>query len=105
MPQPAVLALLPPCKQPDEEKDILPTTASLPTQTLEDARLAECVERALCATGYGALRGVVISVRARVVMLLGRVPSYHLKQLAQATALAIPGTQQIHNGLNVIPPN
>ena len=105
MSQPAVLTLLSSCKQPDEEKDILPTSAPLATQNLEDARLAERVARALRATGYGALRGVVISVSARVVMLLGRVPSYYLKQIAQATALAVPGAHQIHNGLEVVRPS
>ena len=35
----------------------------------------------------------------------GRVSSYYLKQLAQATALAVPGAHQIRNDLNVIPPD
>lgn len=105
MRKPAVLTLLPPCKQPDEEKDILPTNAPLALQNLEDACLAERVKRALRATGYGALRGVVISVSGRVVLLLGRVPSYHLKQIAQATARAVPGAHQIHNGLEVVRPS
>ena len=80
-------------------------TASFMKQSREDRRLAERVERALRATGYGSLRAVVVSVSARVVILLGRVPSYYLKQIAQATALTVPGAHQIHNGLDVIPPN
>ena len=105
MAQSATLSILPPLEQPDEEKDALQMTASFMKQSLEDRRLAERVERALRATGYGALRGVEVSVNARVVVLLGRVPSYYLKQIAQATALAIPGTHQLHNDLDVIPPN
>ena len=41
---------------PDEEKDALQATAPLHTRRLEDHRLADRVERALHATGYGALR-------------------------------------------------
>lgn len=104
MPKPAVLTLLPPGTQPDEKKDILLTSAPLATQNLDDARLAERVECALCATGYGALRAVAVSVSDRVVMLLGQVPSYHLKQIAQVTVLAVPGAHQIHNGLVVVRP-
>lgn len=74
-------------------------------QCLEDQRLAERVENALRTTGYGALHTVRVSVHARVIILEGRVSSYYLKQIAQATALAIPGAHQIRNGLDVVRPN
>jgi len=95
-------APLPPREHSAREKSAPQAAATLLTQSLEDLRLAERVEYALRATGYGALRGVEVSVNARVVMLLGRVPSYYLKQIAQATALAVPGAHQVHNGLDVI---
>ena len=104
MPQSAILPILPTCKQSNEEKDALQTTAPLVTPSLEDLLLAERVERALRATGYGPLRAVVVSVSARVVILLGGVPSYNLKQIAQATALAVPGAHQVQTDLDVIPP-
>jgi osmotically-inducible protein OsmY len=50
------------------------------------------------------LRAVEVSVKTRAVILRGRVPSYYLKQIAQETALAVPGTHQIHNDLDVMPP-
>jgi len=84
--------------------DALQTTFSPGAQSLENFRLAERIECALRATGYGSLRGVTVSVSARVVILLGQVPSYYLKQLAQATVLAVPGAYQIHNGLDVARP-
>ena len=74
-------------------------------QSLELLLLAERIKRALRATGYGALRDVEVVVNARIVRLVGRVPNYYLKQLAQVTALAIPGTHQFCNDLNVIPPS
>ena len=84
-------ATLPTREHPTEEIHAPQGTDRLQTQSLEDHRLAERVERALRATGYGAMRAVRVSVNARVVLLGGRVPSYYLKQLAQATALTVPG--------------
>jgi osmotically-inducible protein OsmY len=66
-----------------------------------EVKLAERVERALCATGYGPLRGIEVTVQARLVILGGRVPSYHLKQVAQTTALAVPGADRVRNDLDV----
>jgi len=103
MPQSAGLPILPTCKSADA--DSLRTAASLLTQSLEDLHLAERIKRALQATGYGALRAIDVSVNARIVHITGRVPSYYLKQIAQATALAVPGTHNIDNDLDVMSPN
>jgi len=89
----------------NEERDALQATAPLLTQSQEDHGLAERIERALRATGYGALRTVRVSVNAGVVLLGGRVSSYYLKQVAQATALAVAGAHQIRNGLDVVQPH
>jgi osmotically-inducible protein OsmY len=75
--------------------------ALLLRQRQEDLCLAERVERALRATGYGALRGIAVTAHARFVILGGRVPSYYLKQVAQATALAVPGARHVRNDLDV----
>lgn len=88
-------------KQAPHEKHAPEATALLLTQGLEDQHLAERVERALRAGGHRALHAVRVSVRTRVVFLDGRVCSYYLKQLAQETALAVPGAHQICNDLNV----
>jgi osmotically-inducible protein OsmY len=105
MAQPATFLILTTRKYPDEENDALQTTASPRTQSLEDRCLAERIERALHAKGYSVLRGIEVSVNARIVRLVGRVPSYYMKQIAQVTALATPGMHQIHNDLDVIPGN
>jgi osmotically-inducible protein OsmY len=76
-------------------------TALLLRQSHEDFCLAERVERALCATGYGPLREVEVTVHARLVILGGRVPSYYLKQVAQAAALTVPGARHLRNDLDV----
>ena len=98
-------ATLPTRQYLTEEKHAPQATTAPLTQSLEDHRMAERVERALCATGYGALRTVRVAVNARVVILGGRVSSHYLNQLAQATALAVPEAHQIRNDLDVVQPN
>jgi len=105
MAQPTALLILPTRQPTGEETDAAQATARLLTESLEDLRLAERVERALRATGYMPLRDTEVTVHARLVNLAGRVPSYHLKQVAQATALAVPGALQVRNGLEVGRPN
>ena len=104
MVQSATALMRPTNERSVEEKDALELTARLHTQSLEDHRLAERIENALRATGYGALSKVRVSVSAGVVVLRGRVSSYYLKQIVQATALAAPGAQQICNGVDVVRP-
>ncbi len=89
-----------------EENEVdLDKTAQLTTEILAGLRLVERIERALHATGYGVLRDIEVFVNARIVRLVGRVPSYHMKQVAQVIVLATPGTHQIQNDLDVIPAN
>ncbi len=101
MTRPAALLILP-TRDPTGEKTVaVPAAAQLLEQGLEDLVLAERVWRALCATGYGPLRGIEVTAQARLVSLAGRIPSYYLKQLAQTTALAVPGVQEVRNDLEV----
>jgi osmotically-inducible protein OsmY len=97
----AALLILPSPTQSSKEANADQTAAPLLAQSLEDLHLAERVERALHATGQGALRGVDVTAHARNVVLSGRVPTYYLKQIAQATALAVPGVHQVRNDLEV----
>ena len=101
MAQPTALLVLPAREPTAEETDAVQATARLVAQGMQDLRLAERVQRALCATGHMPLRGIEVTVQARLVILAGRVPSYHLKQVALATALAVPGAQQVRNALEV----
>jgi osmotically-inducible protein OsmY len=94
--------LILPTAGPTGEKETLQETARLLSQRQEDLRLAERVERTLRATGYGPLRCIEVAVRARLVILTGRVPSYYLKQIAQTVALAVPGTHHVRNDLEVV---
>ena len=66
-----------------------------------DRALVEAVERALCAAGYPALRGVQIEFERGIVVLWGRVPNYHQKQLAQSTVQRVEGVRGIANGIEI----
>jgi osmotically-inducible protein OsmY len=100
MAQSGALLILPSREATNHQTDSV-QAALLLMQSLEDLRLAERVDRALRATGYGPLRDIEVTVHERLVILAGHVPSYHLTQLAQATAQAVPGVHQVCNELEV----
>lgn len=66
--------------------------------------LSANVERGLRATGYSALRSVDVIVISGVVVLQGRVPSYHMKQVAQAIVMTVAGVRDVYNELDVANP-
>lgn len=68
---------------------------------IEDQQLAECVQRALCGSGYSGLRAVTATSCDRAITLLGEVPSYFMKQMAQEVARAVSGHRSIVNHLIV----
>jgi len=59
----------------------------------------------LRATGYLPLRDLEIFAAEGFVTLRGRVPSYYLKQVAQAAVLALPGVDAVRNELDVFSSN
>src|SRR5262249_18007729 len=81
-----------------------PIAAMFPTNGNGDLFLAESVARALRATGFTPLRQVAVSARHGAVTLIGRVPSFFMKQLAQATARGAAGVVGVRNNLDVAPP-
>jgi len=68
----------------------------------EAQALTFAVELALRATGYPALRNLGIVVRDGVVSLCGRVPSYHMVQMAIAAAICIAGVRELRIELDVL---
>jgi osmotically-inducible protein OsmY len=104
MSRPAALVVLPCQEHGDEANDASAAAVFLVAQSLEDLRLAERVARSLRATGYPPLRAVAVTVRGRLAILQGRVPSYYMKQVAQAAALDVPGVRELRNDLEVTRP-
>jgi len=93
---------MPPSRKESDEARMEATAVHV-AEILEDLRVAERVERGLRATGQMALRVVQVSVCRRVVILRGQVPSYYLKQAAQAAALGVLGIEELRNDLEVVP--
>jgi hypothetical protein len=65
-------------------------------------RLCDQIIQVLRATGYLPLRDLDVVAAGGIVILRGRVSSYYLKQLAQATVLALPGVDEVRNELDVV---
>lgn len=59
------------------------------------------VQHALNGTGQAPLRQVRLTSDNGRVVLNGSVPTYYLKQLAQATAMSIEGVRSLENNLAV----
>jgi hypothetical protein len=98
------LSVLPPEDQIQAGKDAPAETTWQSAECLCGLRLAERVERAVRATGYPSLRTIEVAACERLVILRGRVPSYYMKQMAQATAVAVPGVCEVRNDLDVVAP-
>jgi len=64
------------------------------------AELAECRLR---RSAYPALRHISCAFGAGVLTLRGRLPSYYLKQVAQAVVAAIGEVMRIDNQIAVVP--
>lgn len=60
-------------------------------------QLQERVVEALASLGYPSLAAVDCEVTSNRVVLSGRLPSYHLKQMAQVAALRVAGAGQVDN--------
>lgn len=58
----------------------------------------------LAATGYADLQNVHCVIQESRMILMGTVPSFYLKQVAQTVASKIDGVGQIENRLEVCRP-
>jgi osmotically-inducible protein OsmY len=77
------------------------TEGTTPSDVPEPFPLLDAVRSALNKTAHGWLQRVVVLVEGSVVVLQGKVPSFYLKQMAQATVMAVPGVEVLRNELQV----
>jgi osmotically-inducible protein OsmY len=71
---------------------------------MADDQILDEAHRALSSTGYGQLRNLHVYCDHGRVTLQGRVPSYYLKQVAQAAIQSLPAVCDIDNDLQVMSP-
>lgn len=82
---------------------LLPTPAPTrsPATPDEASGLHDLVATAMLCSGYASLLFVDIEVEQGRVILRGRVPTYHLKQVAQSLIKRLPGVSRVDNRLLV----
>lgn len=76
-------------------------------QPIRDSRQLSVADRAevqLRRKGYPALHAISCRCANGVVTLHGHVPTYYLKQMAQATVAAVEGVEEIVNDIKVMEP-
>jgi osmotically-inducible protein OsmY len=66
--------------------------------------IAEIAEATLRRSAYIELRNISCDFSGGILTLCGRVPSYYLKQLAQASVAEVPGVIEVHNRVEVTSP-
>ncbi len=66
--------------------------------------ITEIAQAALRRSAYFELREVSCDFHGGVLTLRGRLPSYHLKQLAQTAVAEVPGVIEVDNRVEVSPP-
>ena len=64
--------------------------------------LAAVARGRLCNSPYMAIRSVSCDFKNGVLLLRGRLPSFHHKQMAQETVRPLAGVGQIVNAIEVI---
>lgn len=77
-----------------------PRTCERPPQ--ERTSPSRAAELRLQQSGYTALLGVRCEFESGVLILRGQVPTYYLKQVAQALATEIEGVGRLHNEIEVL---
>jgi osmotically-inducible protein OsmY len=66
--------------------------------------ITEIAQAALRRSAYFELRAVTCDFRGGVLTLRGRLPSYHLKQIAQTAVAEVPGVVEVDNRVEVTAP-
>jgi osmotically-inducible protein OsmY len=76
--------------------------ALLPPPETEPVDLADQAEHALRSSPYLALRNVSCEWQDGVLTLRGCLPTYYLKQVAQAVVARLDGVRQVVNEIDVV---
>jgi osmotically-inducible protein OsmY len=73
----------------------------LETESERDRQIRRLIEDKIRMAGHPSLNFISVSASRGRVRLVGKVPSYYSKQLAQTAAMAVSGVTSIQNDLLV----
>jgi osmotically-inducible protein OsmY len=73
-------------------------------ETSAQREIVELVRTKLARSSYRWLRSLSCNVREGVLTLVGQVPTYYLKQMAQTVVRDVAGVEEINNEVQVVPP-
>lgn len=74
---------------------------SAPKAVDANSDLVTAVRNALSKSIHSWLQQIDVSNQDEVIVLKGNVPTFHLKQLALAAAMRVPGVVRVSNHLKV----
>jgi len=75
----------------------------LPSEVAQSS-VVQAALRLFEASPYLSLRGVSCDHHEGALVLRGALPSYYLKQMAQEAVVRMPGVLEVHNRIEVFPP-
>lgn len=87
---------------PASDRAARPQPAANRASIGHDLRMADAVECALQASAYRPLRALHATASGGTVVIRGKVPSFYLKQVAQAVAMAVASDRPVRNDLEVV---
>lgn len=65
--------------------------------------IADVAQATLRRSAYFELRDLSCDFSGGILTLHGSVPTYYLKQIAQASVIDVPGVVEVHNRVEVTP--
>jgi osmotically-inducible protein OsmY len=85
-------------------EDPCSSVAVLPAEPASRSSLAQVAEQRLRSSPYLALRSVCCDEQDGALILRGSLPTYYLKQMAQAIVARVEGVEQVTNQIEVRAP-
>ena len=90
-----------PRRNPNPTQSPAPTPRALPTPVSSQG-VARAARERLAHSSYPALRALRVSFHEGVLTLRGRVPSYHMRQVAWKLVGELPGVEEFVDRLEVV---
>ncbi|MBX3444300.1 MAG: BON domain-containing protein [Planctomyces sp.] len=91
----------PRCGSPSQDQPDAASPAPGQAPPPADGSVEAAIREAFDAAGRGALRRIQVRIDAATIRLVGLVPNFHCKQMAQHICLELAGERLVDNQLQV----